>query len=617
MDRRGGFVPEMRPSRVRDLWTTALALAFFTAVGELALLAYQRFVQHRPILLSYHFVWMTPTADAVLFGSVTGITVLWVLAAPGPRSYRLAVFLVSLLAAASLVTMFPRLSWWTQIVLALGIASVLTRLLDAPAPSLLRQLRRIGLGAAVVTASTALFMVGRDQIRERHARSASHPLSTPNVILLVWDTARAIDFDLYGYHRVTTPFLDTLATRGAQFTWAFTNAPWTLPSHASMFTGRFEHELEADFRTPFETRYPTLAEAMRSRGYLTAGFVGNTFYCGHELGLDRGFDHYEDYPLSPEEFVLSSALGRALTSSARLRRVTGDYDIFGRKSAATINRDFLSWADRVEGRPFFAFLNYFDPHEPYLSPEPFRSRFGAQGARQLERIDHRQLRNGTRWLRKLMKPEESQAELDAYDGGISYVDAQLRELVQALEARHLLRNTILVVTADHGEELGEHGHYSHGNDAYAVVTRVPLVIVAPHLTGKHVVDEPVSLRSLAQTIFDLSGVAPDGRFPGRTLRSTWERAPGAPVLPQDTVLTEHKDGGIRSIISGRFQYIQQRGHPEKSDSLHEELYDLVADMDERVNLISSPAGDSIAADIRGRFQQLFERPWVTRSMGKR
>src|SRR5262249_43485980 len=149
-----------------------------------------------------------------------------------------------------------------------------------------------------------------------HRRTAALPPPAPaarNVLLLVWDTVRAQNLSLHGYSRRTTPNLQRLAARGVQFRHAFATAPWTLPSHASLFTGRWPHELSANWKTPLDEQVPTLAGRLSSRGYDTAGFVANLDFCSRETGLGRGFVHYEDYPLSIwEALTRYVALGRRL-----------------------------------------------------------------------------------------------------------------------------------------------------------------------------------------------------------------------------------------------------------------------------------------------------------------
>ena len=142
------------------------------------------------------------------------------------------------------------------------------------------------------------WVVGGEWLAER--REASRPLppgDPPNVLLITLDTVRADHLSLYGYGRPTSPVLERLARLGIRFDEARAPAPWTLPSHASMFTGRWHHELSVDWMTPLDKKYPTLAEYLGSRGYATAGFVANLFACSYDSGLSRGFTHYEDYIL--------------------------------------------------------------------------------------------------------------------------------------------------------------------------------------------------------------------------------------------------------------------------------------------------------------------------------
>ena len=141
--------------------------------------------------------------------------------------------------------------------------------------------------------------------------------SAANVILIVLDTVRAESLSLYGYHRDTTPNLTRLAARGVRFDRAFATAPWTAPSHASMFTGRWCHELSVGWNRPLDGTSPTLAEFLGARGYATAGFVANTTYCSYETGLDRGFAHYEDYDVTLHAVLLCSCAG---ATHAELRR---------------------------------------------------------------------------------------------------------------------------------------------------------------------------------------------------------------------------------------------------------------------------------------------------------
>ncbi len=153
-------------------------------------------------------------------------------------------------------------------------------------------------GLLIVVLVLAISVFGRDWLKERRESSRPPPGSdAPNVLLIVLDTVRADRLSLYGYERSTTPNLKRLARQGIRFDAVRATAPWTLPSHASFFTGRWPHELGTRWGTPLDEAFPTLAEYLGANGYATAGFIGNRFLCSYETGLDRGFTHYEDYVL--------------------------------------------------------------------------------------------------------------------------------------------------------------------------------------------------------------------------------------------------------------------------------------------------------------------------------
>ena len=177
------------------------------------------------------------------------------------------------------------------------------------------------------------------------------------MLLIVWDTVRAGNLSLHGYGRRTSPNLERLAGRGVRFDQAFATAPWTLPSHSSLFTGRWPHELTADWQSPLDGTHPTLAEYLAAHGYDTAGFVANLDYCSRETGLSRGFAHYEDYPIEPwDVFTRYIGLGSRLdlltpasVINRLLKKYLGDsYDVIPRskehaKDAAAVDRSFLAW----------------------------------------------------------------------------------------------------------------------------------------------------------------------------------------------------------------------------------------------------------------------------------
>ncbi len=205
---------------------------------------------------------------------------------------------------------------------------------------------------------------GRGLPRLGYRDHSSSSAEAANVLLIVLDTVRAQSLSLNGYERETSPQLERLARRGLSFENAISTSPWTLPGHASMFTGRYPHEVSADWSVPLDATFPTLAEVLASNGYATAGFVANVGYCSYEHGLNRGFAYYSDYQFSLGQFILSSSLGRTVASSDRLRRISGYHELLNRRTAENINNDFLHWLSTRGRQPFFAFLNYYDAHEP-------------------------------------------------------------------------------------------------------------------------------------------------------------------------------------------------------------------------------------------------------------
>ena len=237
------------------------------------------------------------------------------LRSPGGRgSLGRAVWLLTFVGFLDLSTKFP-LEFWSSSLLSAGLAVQSARLISAHRQAFLRFVRLTTpiLAGAVLALALATSGVRAWSERRAIAALAPPPRSAPNVLLIVWDTVRARNVGLYGHNRPTTPNLQRLAARGAWFRHAFSTSSWTLPSHASMFTGRWPHELSAGWKTPLDDREPTLAGRLSSLGYDTAGFVANLDYLGRETGVARGFAHYDDYPLTVREvFTRYIGLGRKL-----------------------------------------------------------------------------------------------------------------------------------------------------------------------------------------------------------------------------------------------------------------------------------------------------------------
>jgi arylsulfatase A-like enzyme len=415
----------------------------------------------------------------------------------------------------------------------------------------------------------------------------------------------------YGYARDTTPSLDALARRGVLFEHAFANSSWTLPSHASLLTGQLPPEHGADWLDAMRPDVLTLPEALAALGYRTAAFAANASYVAPEWGLGRGFARFDVYGASIAAAVSGTAHGRRLALNTLPR--LGYFDIPGRKRASDVNREFLEWVDRGSSKPFFALLNYLDVHDPYLTTEPYQRRYSADPARG-DRINfqfqpHRFRRTET------LTPAEIRAELDAYDGCLAYLDARLGELFAAIADRDLDRNTVLIVTSDHGEAFGDHGLFGHGNSLYLEALRVPLIV---RWTGRVPeglrVGEPVGLERVAATVGDLLGQGPSRwSFPGASLAVSWNRPAGAgpsQVWPVLSDVTGQPHGPVGYPTTGRSlrSVITQDWHLIASSSGDMELFAWRTDPAEQVNLAQTAAGQAAIARLRPMLSDLVGEP---------
>jgi arylsulfatase A-like enzyme len=591
-------------ARTRDLLALGAGVALATSLVELVILAVRKFGQHKELLLSPHTVWMAPAGDLAIFILPLLAILAVVRGQVTPTVARVTQLGLTVLSATAIVLMFPQVHRLAALILAVGVALSVVRVVPVDSPRF-RRLAWLATAMTTVIVAAVTIVTTAWWTTRGHSPSTSAPRGAPNVLLIVWDTVRAANLRLHGYARPTTPNLEKLAARGMVFDRAIATTSWTLPSHASMFTGRFVSEMTAGYHTPLDRTYVTLAEALRDRGYATAGFVGNTFYAGFEFGLDRGFVHYDDYPVSFREVVISTSLGRALVTSGHVRKFVGRYDVFGRRSAKEISTRFLDWLPRSGHRPFFAFLNYFDAHEPYLPPAPWDRMFGFPAFRHPDRYSYRQLRTGAYWDRSGMPENERGAEQAAYDASIAYLDGQLGELLAELKNRGLADKTVVIVTSDHGEFHGEHGRFGHGTTVYAPVVHVPLVIAAPGIQEGAVVREPVSLRNIAATVMDLTGFGAESEFPGLSLAKDWRIDASGRVsrLLADTVLAEFEEEDARSVFVGRHHLIVTEGAAP-------ELYDHVSDPMEEQDLADTSAGRAIVAELTARYRDLFARPWM-------
>ncbi len=425
----------------------------------------------------------------------------------------------------------------------------------------------------------------------------------------MWDTVRAANTSLYRYHRATTPNLERLASRRVRFELAFSASSWTLPSHASMFTGRWPHELGVDWKAPMRDGVPTLAGYLASKGYDTAGFVANLDYCSAETGLARGFAHYEDYPLSLfDTLTRHVALGRridvpswASAVESFLEEHTGRwYDVLPlsrehRKRADAINGAFLAWLGKrpANPRPFFAFLNYNDAHTPYEVPDPSIPGFGLRPSSASQR---RLLRAFTGTDKTKLSAKDVRIAHDVYDDCLFYMDKQLGLLIDELRRRGVLEDTLLIVASDHGEHLGDHGLFIRGGSLYRQLVQVPLLLVGhERIPAGRTVAQPVSLCDIPATVIDLLGLGSPHPFAGQSVASSWQpRGTQRVHSVADALLMETTKpellmnggrepaarGPMTAVIVAGMHYIQM------ADGSYE-LFNLQTDVEEQTNLANN------------------------------
>lgn len=385
-------------------------------------------------------------------------------------------------------------------------------------------------------------------------------LDGKSVVFVILDAARAEQLGCYGYNRATSPEIDRIARESVVFEHAYTPAVYTVGAMASVWTSQQPDQHHGE--TSFEARLPadrlTLAEVLQARGVHTAGFVANAM-AGRALGFDRGF--------------------------AEFHEVFGDPELGSR--AELFRRSLPGWLLAHRGQRFFLYVHFREPHFPYDPPQAFRSRFGPDRPLPPEASRERDWYVGVnQGLRRPTAAEVAHLER-LYDGNLAYVDGEVGRLRGALEAAGLWDDVALVLAADHGEQLHEHGYISHSAQVYEQSTRVPLILRLPNarLAGARV-PALVDLTDVAPTVADVFGVLGQGgsdrEFEGRSLLPIALGAPGKPSVVARSVW----ERPLYAIRDERYKLIRD------TRSGGAQLFDLELDPGERRPL----AGD---ASLRG------------------
>jgi arylsulfatase A-like enzyme len=410
----------------------------------------------------------------------------------------------------------------------------------------------------------------------------------PNVLLVVLDTTRRDRLSTYGHSTETSPALDRVAAEGLVYDQCISAGSWTLPSHASIFTGMYPRDHGTTVENwNLDARFTTLAELLSDDGYATAGFCCNP-WIADDTGLLQGFDVVRE-------------IWRGRKDDRR--------DEHG---AARTTEEVLAWLDARgdSEQPFFAFVNYLEPHTPYRPPQPFRDRFLPPGADPVAVQEVMSWKTPREFGYMLGVPgmeisKEQFAILDGlYDAEVAYQDMRFGELIDGLVARGLLDETLLVVVADHGEQLGEHGMLDHKMSLYEENVHVPLVLRYPPAVPVGRVGVRVQSHDIFMTVLELAGVdhpaPPDARR--LPLHDAEGGRPYAFVgMGRPTVFMElmerewpgadvrRFDRALRAVQGPRFKYVWASDGERK-------LYDVVADPAENTDLFGSRPEDAARLD---------------------
>ncbi len=403
----------------------------------------------------------------------------------------------------------------------------------------------------------------------------------PNVLLITVDTLRADHLGCYGYKRPTSPNIDSLAAEGVLFEQAEAQAPWTLPSMASLLTSRYPAEIGMiDMTSRFDPTQQTLALHFREAGYETAAFVSGG-YLSRQRGFDRGFDRFDELP--PED------------------------------RAAGINAALREWAKAPRTRPFFAWVHYFDVHSDYEAPAPFDELFDDTPPR--SRLGQTVYLAGVLNEGTPLRSADLMTSITLYDREIAYTDHAIGRVLKQLERSGDLDRTVVVVGSDHGEAFQEHGWLLHTLVLYEELTHVPLIIRYPKRVprGRRVTTVVQNL-DIGPTLLKLAGIPPPrGAQSGASLGALWR--PGSswsrPAFSH-TDTTSHIAHYSRSYNARRslfdIRFMMRQGADKiiySREAKRYEIFDLSKDPGEKNNLYS--AGENKSERLKKKLAQ-----WVAK-----
>lgn len=363
-----------------------------------------------------------------------------------------------------------------------------------------------------------------------------------HVVLISMDTTRADYLSCYGYKQKTTPNIDKLADKGYLFKETTTTIPLTLPAHTSMLTGTIPpHHGKHENKDPyFDPSNVTLAELLKMKGYSTGAFVGAQIL-NRSFGLNRGFDTYQD------EFAEKGASERR---------------------GEEVNRAAFDWLEKQKDSPVFLFLHYYDPHDDYDPPEPFAAKF----------------------------------KDSPYAGEIAYTDYCIGKVVDKLKKLDMYDSSLIIVTGDHGELLGEHGESGHMYFIYENAIKVPMIYKLPGSNGPKKINDIAGIVDIVPTVCDLLKIEPPSPIEGKSLAEYFTDTPPEPaeryLYCESLYPTKYDANTLLSLVGTRWKYIQ---------TTRPELYDLQNDPGELKNLVETDKHRHRARILKDRLKQVLEQ----------
>lgn len=394
-------------------------------------------------------------------------------------------------------------------------------------------------------------------------------LDAPNVLLISLDTFRADHAGCYGYHKNTTPHIDTLARQGVVFETAISQAPWTAPSHMAMFTGLYPSQLGIDNLPTSNIRLDddvtTLVELLQQQGYQTTAFSSGVLVAA-ELGFAQGFDEYSDHPPFP--------------------------------AAADIEQRYeslSSWLRDNKENQFFVFVHSYELHAPYNRSQYFKKMYPGTFDKEIDWtvIEHPRSSPVYEQALKDAGVYDKDFTMALYDSGIKYTDVYIGKIMQLLRELELFENTLIIITSDHGEEFADHYpdkfYNAHsGYSLYDELLRVPLIMVYPsRLPQGFVIREQVRLIDIMPTVLDILDIPYDSKMSGVSVLPLIDQSENLDLI----AYSESAEYGIpqkKSIRTATYKYIYTFTDTEKTP-IQEELYHIDTDPAERENRVQDTA----------------------------